>query len=65
MGWWDENEVSYGDGENLFQYLSFEPLVLPLMMLIVAVFSPPPPQHVTAGGGEGEDVELSCIFLFS
>lgn len=62
VGWWDEqNEVSYGDDDNLFQYLSFELLVLPLMMLIVAVLSTP----AAACGGGVRDVELSCIFLFS
>lgn len=62
MGYLDEqNAVSYGDDYNLFQYLTFELLVLPLMMLIIAVFSTP----AAACDSGVEDVELSCIFLFS
>lgn len=45
----EQSAVSYGDDDGLFQYLTFQLLVLPLMMLIIAV-SLNPPQHVTAGG---------------
>lgn len=52
LGWLDEqNAVSWDDDDDDgFQYLTFELLVLPWMMLIMAVFSPPP-QHVAAGSG--------------
>lgn len=39
VGWWDEQTmVSYGD-DILFQYFTFELLILPLTKLIIAVFS--------------------------
>lgn len=40
VGWWDEQTmVSYGDDDILFQYFTFELLILPLTKLIIAVFS--------------------------
>lgn len=47
MGWWDERtKVSYGDDEILFQYFTFELLILPWTKLIIAVLSQPCKQHV-------------------
>lgn len=43
---WMNKTVSYGD-DDLFQYLTFELLVLPLMLIIAVCVTLP--QHVTAG----------------
>lgn len=40
VGWWDEqNVVSYGDDDILFQYFTFKLLILPSKKLIIAVLS--------------------------